>query len=329
MPGELYRQRFQIGGPEAAYGTDHAATRIMYFRPDSRLARERDARAKRFATGTRDNVRAFTLGPEMASGSVSMDVSPSEMLEMLLITVQGAVTPTTPGGGTLSRLWTFTPGDLDSATLEWHDGAAAWQMVGTYGDRLRIAGSVGGENVATFDLFGKAITAAALTGALADRVPDFQEGYQTLLYIEAFTGTPGTTVIAGTLVNWDVTIANGLRRIYTADNVNAASAVSVGELEVTANLTFLASPAQAATEYANWDGATKRMVRLLFKGAAVIEGTLYPQVSIDLPGAWSAFDLGQAEENVRAYQLSLQYVYSPTSAFGVRVQLQNSRTAAW
>lgn len=302
---------------------------MQYYRPDSRLSREREARSKRFSTGTRDNVRGFTLGPEMASGSVSMDVSPSELVELLLVTLKGGVTPTVPSGGTTSKLWSFTPGDLDSATFEWHDGATAHQMTGGYGDRLRIAGSVGGENVATFDLFGKAITNAALTGALADRVPEYLEGWQSLLYIEAFGGVPGTTNIAGTLVNWDVTIANGLTRIYTADNVNSANSVSVGELEVTASLTFLASAPQSAIEYANWDAATKRVVRLLFKGATAIEAAIFPQVAVDLPGAWSAFDLGQAEENVRAYQLDLAYVYDPTNAFGVRVALQNTRATAW
>jgi hypothetical protein len=137
----------------------------MYFDPASRLTRERAPRPHRFATGSRDNVRAFTAGPEMASGSVSMPLSASEIVELLLMGIKGGVTPTTPNAGV--SLWTFTPGNaLDSAVIEWDDGANQWQMLGAYASQLRIQGNVREATTVSADLFGKAISAAALTGRL-------------------------------------------------------------------------------------------------------------------------------------------------------------------
>ena len=127
MSGELWRSYFQIA-KETTPGTTVAATRRMYFDIDgSRLSRDRDARAHRFATGSRDNVRAFTLGPTVVGGTLKMPLSASELVELLLMTLAGGVTP---ADSDPVFLWTFTPGNtLDPATLEWYDGARAWEAV--------------------------------------------------------------------------------------------------------------------------------------------------------------------------------------------------------
>lgn len=326
MAGELWRRIFQIG-KETTYGTAVAATRIMYFGEDSGLTKEREPRPHRFATGSRSGVRDFTLGPSVVGGTVSMPLSASEIIELLLLGVQGGVTPT--GGGT-PKLWTFVPGtSLESATLEYNDGAVARRAYGVHVDALTFTGSANGPNEVSATLFGKELEAQALTGALTHRVPDFIEGWETKLYIDAFGGTAGTTNIAATLINWDVSFGNQLARKYFADNTNTTGAVTTGEIEVTANLTFEASASQSATEFTNWLAATKRLVRLEFGQNVVISGGDKKFVTIDIPGAWSAYDLGQTDENTRAYQLTLQYVYDTTNAYGIQIRAQNARSAAW
>lgn len=326
MAGELWRQQWQIG-KESTYGTAVSATRKMYFGPDSILTREREAREHRFATGTRDNVRDLTLGPVTAGGTITMPLSASEIIELLLMGINGGVTPT--GAGT-PKLWTFTPGtSLDSATLEFSDGAIARRMTGTYVDELTISGSVRDMTTVSATVFGKELAANALTGSLTDRTPDFIEGWETKLYIDAFGGTAGSTNIAATMINWEVSFRNQLARKYFADNTNATGAVTTGELEVTARLLFEASASQSATEFTNWDAATKRLVRLEFGQNVIIDGSDKKFVTVDIPGAWSVFDLGQTDENTRAYELELTYVYDSTNAYGFRVRAQNARATAW
>ena len=332
MAGELWRGTWELG-VEVTPGTAVVSTRKGYFNgDDSRLTRERAPRAHKFATGGRQNTRAFTLGPEMVSGQVSQQLSASEIIELLLMGVASGITPTQPdvGNSPTVYLWTFKPGtSLAAATLRWDDGARPWRGAGMYVNKLKIAGNVREGNTVTAELFGRTLVQEALTGGLTERVPDFIEGWETKLYIAAFAGTPGTTNIAGTLINWEVELDNMLARKFHADNVNAADAIVPGEVAIKAKLLFEASPAAALTEFNNWDAATKRLVRLEFGQNEVIEDALKKFVTVDVPGAWEAVDIGGTDEGTRAYELSLQYVYDTTNAFGLQICAQNARSAAW
>lgn len=329
MAGELWRSYFQVG-KETTPGTTVAATRRMYWDVDgSNFGRERAPRPHRFATASRDNLRAFTLGPTVVSGKIKVPLSASEIVELLLMGIKSGVTPTTPGG-TTPRLWTFTPGTtLEPATIEWYDGARGWDIGGCYVDKLKFSGSADGEAMVEADVFGLNMAVATPTGSLTERVPDFIEGWETKLWVDAFAGTPGTTQKTGELINWSVEISNGLERKYFANNSINAAAVVIDQIEVKANLTYEASSAEAATEFANWDAATKRLVRLDFGNNEVIETTYKKFVTIDLPGAWDAFNLSGADKKTRVYELGLQYVYDTTNAFGLQIRAQNARTAAW
>jgi hypothetical protein len=331
MAGEIWRSAFQIG-KETTAGTSVAATRKMYFLTDgSNLTRTADPRPKHFAVGRRDNVLAFTKGPAIVGGTLVNDMSSSEIIELALMGIQGGVTPTTPGGGTLSRLWTFKPGStaLDAATVEWDDGANQWEAAGCHVNTLRFAGSANGANTVTAEVFGRNLVAAALTGSLTDRVPDYAEGWETKFYLDALAGTPGTTNVSGYLISWDVLMDNQLGRKYFADNINAAGGITSGELNVTATLVVEAAATAADTAWTDYLADTLKLMRLEFGQNDVIESALKTFVTLDIPAAWSAVDLGQVDEGTRAYQLTGQYVYDPTNAFGFQLRAQNARTAAY
>lgn len=271
--GELWREVAQVG-KETTYGTAVVATRKIYGR-DLALGRERAARVHQFATGSRSNVRKQTLGAVEAGGKVSMPASADESIEFWLCAVQGGVSPTTPAGGTAARQWTFTDNEtLDSMTIERLDGARLWKATGVRVDGWSLKGSVAGDNVLTFDLFAKERTSlAALATGLAERVPTFMEGWEARLYLDALGATPRTTLIAGTLVNWEIQAKNNLKRSYAADNTLAAKEVLPGETELTGKLTFLADVSQAGTEYDNWEAETERLIGLEFGRNKQIEAS--------------------------------------------------------
>lgn len=325
MAGELFNQVFEIG-KETTAGTPVARTRGMYFDPDSKLSRTHDARPHKFATGSRDNTRSFTKGPQIVEGTLSMPLSASEILEFLLMSIRGGVTPT----GTTPKTWTFTPGTtLDPVSLGWHDGARPWLASGVIGSKLKISGNVKDATTVSLDVMGLTMTQTALTGGFAARTPDIIEGWETKLFIDSFGGTPGTTQVTGTLINWDIEIDNGLTRKYFAANTNATSAILLGEIAVTAKLTFEASPAVALTEFNNWTAGTNRLIRLDFGNNVVISGPDYYQVTVDIPGAWDAVDLGGSDEGTRTYELSLQYVYDTTNSYGLQIRAKNTRATAY
>jgi hypothetical protein len=434
MAGELIRETWQVG-LETTYGSTVPATRKVYLdSPD--LKRERAPRPHRFMTGNRGNVLDQTLGPAVVSGAVKMPLSSDECLEWWLCGLKGSVSPTHPG--TTAYLWTLIPSaTLNSMTIERNDGARLWQARGVMVSDWTIAGNVNAEATFSANLFGAELEPlGALTTGLSERTPTFIEGWETRLYIDSFGGTPGTTNIAATLINYNVSVKNNLGRKYFADNTQALGAIAVGPLDITATLLFEASAGQSLTEYLNWDGLTKRLVRLELGQNSVLDagtnevqslaitgtptsGTFtltysgqttaavpynatatqvqtalralsnigYSDVSctggplpgtpvvitfagalastnvaqitttdtlgggsapasavttttpgvagykrfitVDLPGAWSAVNLGQSDAETRCYELSYQFVYDPTNAFELQVRAQNSRATAW
>jgi hypothetical protein len=326
MAGELWRSVFQIG-KETTAGTPVAATRKGYFSGDSVLKREREARLHKFQVARRTNQLAHTLGPVMVKGSLKQPLSANEAIELLLATINGGVTPT--GAGTV-KTWTFAPGNtLDPLTLEWDDGARPWRASGVYGSKIKISGSVKDMTTVEADVMGLSMAQNALTGALADRVPTFIEGWETTLYIDAFGGTAGTTAVNGTLVNWEVELDNKMEHEHFAQNSINAGVITVGEIDCKAKLTFRADPAIALTEFNNWDAQTKRLVQLKFGDNVVISGGDKEFVKVNLPGAWSAVDLGASNQNSRMYELSLDYVYDTTNAYGLQIICQNARATAY
>lgn len=313
------------------YGTAVAATRKVYVM-DPEITREREPRPKRFATGTRDNQRAHTLGPVVVGGKVKTDVSGAELLEWLEI-LFGAATVTTPGGGTLARLHTYKPSSAlpASMTIERNDGAAVKRATGICADKLSLVGSVEGSNEATFDLFGAdyATWAGPLT-SLSDRVPTYVEGWQTNAYLDAFGGTAGATQIANAAINWKVDVGNNLGRKRWAGNTLALGALTTGELDITASVTLEAAAALSATEIANWEAQTNRLLRLEFLGPADgIETGFREFVTIDLPGAWATVNFNGEDQGTRCYEFGLNYVYSTGLAAGIVVRAQSARTAAF
>ena len=130
--------------------------------------------------------------------------------------------------------------------------------------------------------------------------------------------------------SFTVTLNNNLNRVYAAGNTLAANRVIDGELDVTASLTVDADSAQALTEFNNWTAGTQRMLRIeLQEERSFIETTFRPFVRLDIPGAWTAQNIGGSADGVRTYELSLQAIYSPALAAMLSVQAQCARTAAF
>lgn len=326
MAGELWRSTFQFG-EETTAGTPVAATRKMYFTADSRLGRTRDPRAHRFQVARRTNQLAHTLGPEMVTGTLKQPLSANEAIELLLATLAGGVTPT--GAGT-TKLWTFAPGNtLDPLTVEWDDGARPWQATGVYGSSLKISGSVKDMTMLEVGVMGLGMVQNALTGSLTDRVPTFIEGWETKLFVDAFGGTAGSTAVNAALVNWSVELNNKMEHEHFAQNDVNAGVITLGEVECKAKLMIRADPSFALTEYGYWDAGTKRLVQLVFGNNVVVDGADKEFVKVNLPGAWEAVDLGGSNQNSRMYELSLDYVYDTTNAYGLQIIAQNARATAY
>lgn len=244
------------------------------------------------------------------------------------------VVETTPGVSS-ANLWTFTPGNvLDSQTWQFFDGAQALNETGVRGANLKITGDVNNMTTVAMTLAGTNLVPGPITGSLADRVPDFSEGWETSLYIDALGAVPGTTLVNGTMLSWDVTIDNAVDYKYTASNTLAADSILFGELACTSTIKMEASKQAAITELLNWDNSGSanpvyRTLRLQFGNNTVLNGAFKTLVTVDIPGSWTAVDLGQTDGVSRCYQFSYSYVFSPNDQFGVQIRAINARTTAY
>jgi hypothetical protein len=294
------------------------------------IAPARESRPVHVALGRRDNVVGHTQGPFQVGGSLQTRVAPSEMDELLDITVQGNAPVTTPAMATLTRNRTYVPGTCRSQTVQFNDGAALWQAAGVQGNSFTIDGSVDGGVTFSFDLFATdIITLGALGGTPTDRTPLYLDGWQATFWMAPF-GTSTFTQFTSLVLAYNFTFNNNLARVYTLNNSLAANRNALGLLEAGAQMTFDATSAQAATEISNWRTDVKKVLRLRFEGPANgIETGFNEFIQIDLPGAWMSPDMGGETQGVRSYQLPLTYVFDPNLAAGMKIVTQTARTALY
>jgi hypothetical protein len=156
-----------------------------------------------------------------------------------------------------------------------------WQVTVTGGTTFTLDGSTGNGT------YGTGGTAYRLTSALTERVPTYIEGWETRLLVDTFGGTAGTTLIAGTLVSWNIEINFNLGRKYLANNTLALNALTLGDIETAAKLVFEAVSPQAYTEFSNWDAETKRLVRLEFGQNEIIDTGTNEVQTLDVTGTVS------------------------------------------
>jgi hypothetical protein len=331
VSGENWRGNFQFGA-EVTPGTPVAATRPMYFEMDgSVLTDDQPTRMHRSAMGARYNVTALTHGPISAGGRLRQLLSPSESLELFEMGIAAAAAAVVPAGGTLSRERVYKPGNtLRSTTIEYHDGANAWIERGAVLQSLTIAGTVDGDVTVEAEVFGAGIVEGSLTGSLATRNPDFLEGWQVGLAIDDPGDTPFATPIPSILRAWTIRFVNNLARRYGGNFTQQALDVAFGSFDLTADITLLADNAAALAEDVNRRNRVPRLVSVLMRDDAAIEGAIYPSVRVDMPGYWTVTDRGQQGGGLwREYRLTLQGIYDSVLANMVALTAVNTRTSVY
>lgn len=322
------------------------ATRKVYWRDPVLISTPASTEDEEAAIGVADNTMDVLFGPEQAGGSFAMAVNSSELVEPLLMCMDGTTTPTQPSAGPDPTVydWTFGIGTPKQATIEWRDalGGNWWQGKGYQISEFTIEGAADGARTNfSATLFGVARTlmdgtggrpaAPAGGGILADRTyPAPVQGYETALALGAFGGLIGSgTDFTDLVTNWSITFAFNPERDYGANNSQNASSVNFGMFKVTgASFTFRAAPSQALVELINYGARTKRLVEFTFGNNTVISTTYKTQVLVSIPGIWTAVDLGASGAGARRYGMSYTAVRNATFGGMAKIRLRNTRNAA-
>jgi len=245
-------------------------------------------------------------------------------------------TPTTPGGGTLSRLWTYTPtmtsDDLKSATLYFGDpNVQIFQSAYAMADELTISADASGTDAVTWSIkgMGKFPSRVAAPTLPAQNIGDLLMPGAMQLYIDTASAI-GTTEITGRFISTDWTIPTGNAYKYYAGGptgglgfTKTGRAKRHAEATITVELNDLSIG--TGKEYLTWEADTVVKMRIRLNGS-LIEGALYNYIQLDIYGALDAFAWGDVEGTNRTMTFTVQSEYDTTLGADFSLSAQNQRT---
>jgi hypothetical protein len=273
-------QRTQIG-VETVSGTGVAATKIL-----EAIAIEPGIKnsSKSHRAQGRKHTAVVTQGKEYMEAKAAGDLDYNEIVYPFS-SIFGAATITTPGGGTNSRQWVWTPplsGSTSVKTFTVEKGDAVRAFKFAYGLFSGVNIKATRDDVAfTGTMIGQAMTdGISLTSALAPVGMNPVLGNHLNVYVDATSAGLGGTLISDVLEAefgfdgaygpyWPMIRANNS---YT-QHVDLAPKTTIKLL--------LQADASGMSYLTQLRSGVKQYMRLAFQGPTVLEAAIYPTLWID------------------------------------------------
>lgn len=243
-------------------------------------------------------------------GQMSFDSTPATFQQlpyMLAAGVENVVSGTQDGENGSDYIYQYdfpvtSASTIKSYTLEGGNSTQEYQMLYSFVRSFKLTGAPGEALKMESVWNGRQIAAGTKTSAVA--VPTVEEVLfsKGKLYIDAVTGTIGTTQVSSAFYGMDFSVDTGWFPLFTADgNIYfTADNYNRDTLKVNLGLTFQFT-SDAVSQLANWRAETPQQIRILFEGSAfTTAGTTYSyhSVILDLAGYWDRFEpIGEADGN--------------------------------
>lgn len=246
----------------------------------------------------------------------------------------GVTTPTTPVGGTLSRLWQFTRNltadDIRSATLYFGDpNLQVWQADFCMVDEITLENdATDDEGVLMFEVKGQGGKPIAVADPTvpASIVGQIYPAQLMQCWIDVASAI-GTTAITGRLLSAKHTITTGVTYKHVAGGPAAnLDFALVGRERISAITTELLLELPDLTEYNQWEANNTIRCRVRHNGP-LIEGSLYHYIEVDTYGPFDGFEWDEHEGSNRVMKLIIEGEVDSTLGSDLRVAVQNTRTA--
>lgn len=266
-------------------------------------------------------------------GSGPLDVYTLPVLAELMI--KGGVSPTTPGGGTNSRLRTYNPtmtaDDLESGTFYWGDpNVQVFQAAYCMGDELVISMDTGSTDGVMMSLKGKGRFPSKDD---TDSVPSqlnapLIAAADTEFWFDT-SSSIGTTAVNGRVTNCQITIPTGVTYKWRAAGPSAGlnfNAHGRGKRAATMKVTMELLDATQYDIFAGNNGDTVVKARVRFNGP-IIEGSLRHYVEFDIYGTFDEPEWGEFETSNRTISFTIESEYSTTAGHDFQLKVQNDRAS--
>ena len=220
--------------------------------------------------------------------------------------------------------WDFTPGnDLKAYSVEYFEGFRRWIMVNSLVDTLSINGAVSGEITVASDFVAKDRADLTTVAEPIQTNPHPTQGWETEFYIDDLGGTPGTTGVSGTLLEFEISLMNQIARDYRADNTQETHGFTRGRRYVDSTV-VLEFNSKSYVEYENFLGENKRMVHLALGQNKTIDGNATERLTLTLPGDWVGSVI-QESEATTTIELTHENEFVAGQGYAFNVSVRNSR----
>jgi hypothetical protein len=273
-------------------------------------------------------VHPFTLG------QLDLDEVPATFQQLpyiLAMGVDGVVSGTSDGAGT-DKIYTYTfPTTAlktpKTYTWEGGDNEQVEQMAYAFAESFKISGKPKQPWMMSATLIGNSVDVlpAGFTAAIA--LPTVEEilFQKTKLYIDAVSGTIGTTQIPCTLYEFSLDVTTGFNAVFAANGDLGFCKINGGMPEIKLHLVFEHN-ATSIAQKAAWRALTPKQIRIKGEGSAfTTAGTKYTNHAcvIDLAGLWEKIDkLGENNGN-DVLEGDFRVAYDPTAAKYAVIEIAN------
>lgn len=238
---------------------------------------------------------------------------------------------TTPGGATLSRLWTFAPtmtaDDLDAMTLWFGDPNIQVFRAGfAMPDEMVITADASGDDGVTLSLNGMSLFPEKVADPV---VPDMLDAPLLMpgkmqVWIDA--ATIGTTPLAGRVVGATITIPSGITRKWLAAGPTSDLSFSAIGRDLRQATLALKLELPDMTEYDEFVAGTVLKIRVRVNGG-LIEAGFYFYLDFDIYGPLDSIDWGENAGSNRTLEATILSEYDETAGYDWCVRLQTDREA--
>jgi hypothetical protein len=164
-------------------------------------------------------------------------------------------------------------------------------------------------------------TGASLALAIAETI-NFSKGK---LYLDAVSGTMGTTQVTGTWLDFNLTINTGLNRQDTGDGSLDFNHTYLGVPEIMLDTT-IEHDANAVSAFDAYQAETPKLLRMLWEGSDLATpGTLYSKKTLMIDLAVKATKWGpiQTRDGNNVVPISYKAAYDETAAKYAEITVVN------
>jgi hypothetical protein len=332
MAGAKWAQKLQMGR-ESVAGTAVAATTI-WRGPAANLKDDRQFELVEENIGlVIPSDRGYISRYE---GMLSMAETPAtfeQLPHILEAGVKAVGTGVADGGGGSGKIYAYPFGltsvnTLKTYTLETGDNEAAEEMEYSFVERFRLSGERGRPVMTQADWRGRQVaTATFTTGISVPAVEDILAQKGTL-WIDAESGSIGTTPVSQTLLAFSLTVDTGWRAKYTLDGGVLTFAFAYFDRDSFSALLDITYEhnSTATAEKVAWRALTGRLMRLQFAGSNLTTpGSSYSTklLRLDLPGRYETFDALDSDEGNSIVKARFRAGYNAVSGLAPTITVVN------